>query len=177
MNDNTPDSPNPTQGMGKTMMILAWAAILGLLVLFFAEQEESAYNPNRSPTSEQGNGHNTVVLQRNRYSHYVTRGTINTEKVTFLLDTGATDVVVPEILAQRLGLIKGQRQKVNTANGTITVYKTRINTLTIGSISLQSVNASINPYMEGEEILLGMSALKNIEFTQRGDQLTLKQYQ
>jgi len=38
------------------------------------------------------------------------------------------------------------------------------------------VRASINPAMQASQILLGMSALKQIEFIQRGDSLTLTQY-
>jgi aspartyl protease family protein len=41
---------------------------------------------------------------------------------------------------------------------------------------LQQVRASINPNMQGNEVLLGMSFLKHLEFTQRGDSLTLRQY-
>jgi aspartyl protease family protein len=32
------------------------------------------------------------------------------------------------------------------------------------------------PGLQTEEVLLGMSFLKHIEFTQRGDSLTLRQY-
>jgi aspartyl protease family protein len=58
----------------------------------------------------------------------------------------------------------------------VTVFDTQLDQLSIGDITLKNVNASINPSMDMGEILLGMSALKEIEFTQRGDQLTLKQY-
>lgn len=172
----TDNNSNPNKQLGKTMMILAWLVVLGLLVMFFSHQEEQAYNPNHNPDAQQSSQANIVTLQRNQQYHYVSKGTINTQTVTFLLDTGATHVVVPEALAQQLNLLKGPSQRVNTANGTIDVYSTKIDELTIGNITLRQVIASINPYMNGEEILLGMSALKSIEFTQRGDQLTLKQY-
>jgi aspartyl protease family protein len=45
----------------------------------------------------------------------------------------------------------------------------------IGDIKLTNVSAHINPSMDFDEILLGMSALKQIEFTQRGDTLILRQ--
>ncbi|MFT7387882.1 MAG: aspartyl protease family protein [Candidatus Endobugula sp.] len=175
-NNGNNDQPHPTQSMGKTMVILAWCAVLGLLVLFFGHWESTAYNPNQTPSSQQSSTENTVVLQRNRYHHYVTQGAINQIEVTFLLDTGATDVVIPEHIADDLGLQKGRQQQALTANGVITVYGTRLTQLAIGDITLTNVNASINPAMKNDEILLGMSALKSIEFTQRGDQLTLKQY-
>jgi len=175
-NNGNNDQPHPTHSMGKIMIILAWCAVLGLLVLFFGHWESTAYNPNQTPSSQQSSTENTVVLQRNRYHHYVTQGAINQTEVTFLLDTGATDVVIPEHIADDLGLQKGRQQQALTASGVITVYGTRLTQLAIGDITLNNVNASINPAMKNDEILLGMSALKSIEFTQRGDQLTLKQY-
>jgi aspartyl protease family protein len=171
------DQPDhSTRQAGKIMMILAWLALFGVLIAFFAHWEENTYNPNRTPESRQNATENSVVLQRNRYHHYVTKGEINQKPVVFLLDTGASDVVVPATLEQTLQLNKGKTAYAKTANGTITVYKTHIDQLTIGSITLYDIEASINPSMDGESILLGMSALKNIEFTQRGEQLTLKQY-
>jgi aspartyl protease family protein len=170
------ENQDATKTMGKTMMILAWIIALGLLVAFFTRWESNAYNPNQTPSSQQSSTENTVVLQRNRYHHYVTQGAINATEVTFLLDTGATDVVIPEHIANDLGLQKGNQQQALTANGVITVYDTRLEHLSIGDIILHKVNASINPAMKNDEILLGMSALKSIEFTQRGNQLTLTQY-
>ena len=168
---------NPTQHIGKTMMMLAWVVLLGLLAFGFSRWENNAFNPNLSPESAQNSTANTVILQRNRYHHYVTQGTINDKSVVFLLDTGATDVVIPEAIANNIGLSKGAQQFARTANGTITVYKATLQQLTIGSITLYNIEASINPAMKKDEgILLGMSALKDIEFTQRGEQLTLRQY-
>jgi aspartyl protease family protein len=167
---------NATQKVGKIMMALAWAVALGLLVMFFTHWENNAYNPNTRPISEQSATANTVILQRNRYHHYLTDGTINNTTVTFLLDTGASDVVIPEVIATELGLKRGARQQASTANGIIDVFQTTLNSLSIGTIRLEQVRASINPSMDGKAILLGMSALKQIEFTQRGNQLTLRQY-
>jgi len=65
---------------------------------------------------------------------------------------------------------------VNTAAGVVPVFSTTINRLTLGQIELSGVSASITPSMRGETILLGMSALKQIEFTQRGNTLTLRQF-
>jgi aspartyl protease family protein len=95
--------------------------------------------------------------------------------VTLLLDTGATYVSVPENLADRLGLRKMARGQASTANSIVDTYLTRIERLSIGGIEVYDVAASINPGMNHDaSILLGMSVLKNIEFTQRGDQLTLR---
>ena len=46
----------------------------------------------------------------------------------------------------------------------------------MGDIELRDVQAGIAPGMGIEEVLLGMSFLKHIEFTQRGNTLILRQY-
>jgi len=65
---------------------------------------------------------------------------------------------------------------VQTANGMVTVYKTEIEQLSIGNIFLYNVAAHINPAMKSDAILLGMSALKKVEFSQKGKLLTLREY-
>ena len=160
---------------GKFMIIGAWILILGLLTLFFTQWQAREYNPNRDLRAQVENGNREVILQRNRYGHYVASGSINGHDVTFLLDTGATHISVPGDLARDLGLEPGPSYRVGTANGTITVRGTTVDTLSLGPIQLHDVRANINPYMEGDEVLLGMSALRNLEFSQRGDRLTLRQ--
>ncbi len=61
-----------------------------------------------------------------------------------------------------------------TANGMVTAWLTRLDSVSIGPIVVRDVTASINPGMGDMEILLGMSVLKRIEFTQRGDTLILR---
>jgi len=65
---------------------------------------------------------------------------------------------------------------VSTANGNAEVRATKIDKLMLGTIQLQNVQASITPGMTGDEILLGMSVLKQLDFTQSGKTLTLRQY-
>uniref|UniRef100_UPI00404847FD retroviral-like aspartic protease family protein n=1 Tax=Rheinheimera sp. TaxID=1869214 RepID=UPI00404847FD len=48
--------------------------------------------------------------------------------------------------------------------------------LQLGDIVLTNIPASIVPNLGGTEILLGMSALKQLEFHQQGNQLTLIQH-
>ena len=163
---------NPQKRMGSHMLIGAWILILAALVAIFGSWEKKQFNPNQNLTISSDS---TVVLERNRMHHYVASGIVNQTPVVFLLDTGATDVVVPAELAKEIGLKAGYRSTAITANGTVEVRQTVIDTLQLGSISLRDVRASINPGMDGNEILLGMSALKDLEFTQRGDTLTLRQ--
>ncbi|WJG10203.1 TIGR02281 family clan AA aspartic protease [Aliiglaciecola sp. LCG003] len=163
-----------TGKMGKWMLLAFWLVGLVLLTSLFSGILEKQYNPNQQPQSSADGGTIEVSLKRNKMGHYVAGGYINDEPVTFLLDTGATNVSVPAHLAKQLGLIGGAKYTASTANGNITVAQTRINKLDLGGIQLFDVNASINPGMQEDEILLGMSVLKQLEFTQRGDWLILR---
>ncbi len=165
------------KGLGKGMIYLAWIFMLGLLTLFFNHFQNKQYNPNQELTTRTNkNGTQEVILQRNRNGHYVANGTINGESVVFLLDTGATMVSIPEHVAKRLNLQSGTPIQVSTANGTITTYSTRLNSIALGPIELNGIRAAINPRSSDEQILLGMTFLKDLEFTQRGDTLILRQY-
>ena len=164
-----------TQKFGQGMMLVACIAGLALLTLFFGGVEDRQRNPNQNPITTANQENAIVKLKRNRMGHYVASGYINEQDVEFLLDTGATDVVIPASIANDLGLRRGAASKAYTANGSVTVYSTTIEQLTIGEIELYNVRASINPGMERSAILLGMSALKQIEFLQQGDFLTLRQ--
>jgi aspartyl protease family protein len=158
--------------------MVAAAFILGivLMTMFFGEVEQRQRNPNYAPESRISNNLVEVDLARNRMGHYVTAGEINRSPVEFLLDTGATDVVIPGAVAERLGLNRGRPGRAMTANGWVTVYETQLDQLAIGDIELYDIRASINPAMSPPGILLGMSALKHIEFVQSGDSLTLRQF-
>ena len=173
MHDQDPGN-QPENKMGKWMLIFAWIAGLGLLTLAFDDQLSKQFNPNQAPESFVSQNATEVRLKRNRQGHYVTTGLINNEPVIFLLDTGATDVSIPLELANRLNLSPGMRQRVRTANGTITVAQTHISELAIGEIKLFDIDANLNPGMRGNEILLGMSALKQLEFSQKGEWLILR---
>lgn len=166
-------SAQPKQ-IGKSFAFIFWGLLLALFYWFFEDKLVEQVNPNRQPESYNMGTDSVLVLKRNRYGHYVTTGFINGQKVTFMLDTGATNVAVPSAVADRIGLQGGAAMRVNTANGIATAYQTRISALRIGAIELYDVKASIVPGMKGQQILLGMSVLKQVEFSQKGDELTLK---
>ncbi|MGM7319655.1 MULTISPECIES: retropepsin-like aspartic protease family protein [Idiomarina] len=155
-------------------MFIAWGLAIAMLVWFFEDKLQQQFNPNSQVQSHVDNGQVTVVLEQNRMGHYVARGKVNGQSVTFLLDTGATLVAIPEGLAQKLGLRKGRQGMSQTANGRVITYRTEIDRLQLGDIQLSNVAASITPGMDGDVILLGMSALKEFELMQKGDTLTLR---
>ena len=167
----------PGKRIGQGMLIFSFVLGLGGLTFFFDDQIQQLANPNQNPRSmELNSGVREVVLQQNRQGHYVASGTVNNVSVLFLLDTGATDVAIPDSIALAAGLQRSNTSRASTANGVVTVYSTRVAELTLGNIVLEDVNASITTSMTGDTILLGMSALRQVEFSQRGDELTLRHY-
>ena len=167
-----------TRRIGKGMTIAAWIILLVLLTLFFSHKLDQQRNPNQAVFTRLNDaGIQEVVLKRNRFGHYVSNGEVNGQTVEFMLDTGASDVAIPAKLADELGLKRGQPVQYQTANGIVTAYRTTLDSVSIGPMIVRNVSASINPGMQDMEILLGMSVLKHVEFTQRGDTLILRPYE
>ena len=163
------------QKLGKGMIVFAWLLLLGLLTMLFSNYLDQEEFPNRTLESTVSNsGQQVVMLKMNRSGHYLAPGFINQLPVTFLLDTGATDVAIPEKLAEKINLRKGVPTLSQTANGVVRSYSTVLDRISIGGIELYDIKASIFPGMPGGEVLLGMSFLKHLEMTQKGKTLTLK---
>ena len=167
---------NFPQRLGTRFTIFASIILLGMMTYYFDIYLDKQHNPNQQVTAVTTDNSREVILNRNRAGHYVTTANINDHKITVMLDTGASDVSIPEHLAEKLDLQRGPAFEATTANGIITVYATVINKIQLGNIELVGVRASINPYMDENEVLLGMSVLKQLDFSQQGNQLTLKQY-
>lgn len=170
------DSRKSGRKLGQGMLFASFTLGLVALTLAFDAWLANEANPNRQPDfGETASGIRQVKLERNRQGHYIAGGSVNGVPATFLLDTGATDVAIPANLAEAAGLQSGQASRATTANGVVTVYTTSIDEIIIGNIVLQDVRASITPSMPGDTVLLGMSALRKVDFSQRGSILTLQQ--
>jgi aspartyl protease family protein len=163
-----------TKKIGIMFTLGGWILGFLLLALGFSKVLGHQANPNQSVASSDSNEFKQITLTRNNRGHYVFDGEINQNPVTFLVDTGATITSIPAHLKDQLKLNAGAAFLVSTANGTATAYRTRLNELRMGSIILNDVRASLNPGLS--DILLGMNVLKNMELTQRGNELVIRQY-
>ena len=153
------------------MVFLAWVFAVGLLFLFFSGVLDKLDNPNRYLIeSPQGS---TLLLEANRQGHYLLPGRINGIEVNLLLDTGATDVAVPESIAIKAGLPKLAQVHSSTANGLTTGWLTQVDELMLGSLRISHVRATILPNMAGNEALLGMNVLRHFELTQKDGRLSI----
>jgi len=162
---------NPHRGSGVAMLWVAWLLILGGGWWVAQRWMDTDVNPNQRVAI---NANGEVVLERNRQGHYVADGEINGKRVTFLVDTGATAVALSTDLARELGLKRGAAVQVITANGVAPAFQTRLDSVRMGSLVVHDVSANFSDGMTDDTVLLGMSFLKHLEFTQRGNQLILR---
>lgn len=166
--------PNPQSNLQAMWpVIVAFVGIVIVMSLAFEHVIEQRENPNASLVAGATLG-SQVVLTRNRYGSYVAPGQINGQPVTFLVDTGASSVAMPDGVARRLGLERGAQYRSQTAAGITDSYETFIDSVVIGGIKVENVRGSIVPAMGGDEILLGMTVLQHIDFSQQGDRLVLE---
>ena len=166
-----------TKKLGMMFTVSGWILGFLLLGLIFSKVLDHQTNPNQSVATSQSPQFQEIVLERNRYGHYVFDGEINGKPVTFLVDTGATEISIPANLQTYLQLKAGRSFSVSTANGVASVYSTRLDELKLGEILLTDIKAHLNPGLADDQILLGMNVLKNMELVQRGDSLIIRQYQ
>ena len=174
---------------GRSNHALGHAAIwLGLIVVLvggYAFAPELTFIKNRMAgvlipgrAIDQGGG-TIVINKRSDDLHFSIAGYVNNQSTNFVLDTGASAVVLTHETAQRLGLLVNESsytQTVSTANGLTKVAPIRIDELRIASIVLNDVKASVARQGELDDNLLGMSFLSRLKgFAVEADQLTLRQ--
>jgi aspartyl protease family protein len=164
-----------TKKLGMMFTLGGWIIGFLILALAFSKILDHQDNPNQSVATSQSGQSQQIELKRNRHGHYVFNGEINQKPVSFLVDTGATITSIPSGLQRYLGLKTGQAFQVSTANGVATAYMTRLDEVRLGEIRLTNVQASLNPGLPDDSILLGMNVLKHLELVQRDNTLIIRQ--
>ncbi|UWR27870.1 TIGR02281 family clan AA aspartic protease [Sulfitobacter sp. S223] len=107
-------------------------------------------------------GNGQIAVPRQADGHYYLSLAINGENIRFVVDTGATNMVLTRDDARRAGLEVETLNFIgtaNTANGTVRTAPVRLNTVRLGDITDTDVYASVNGgAMDGS--LLGMGYLE-----------------
>jgi aspartyl protease family protein len=116
-----------------------------------------------------------IVLTAGSGGHFLTEGAINGQAVRFMVDTGATSVAMGISEAERIGLNykTGQLGYGSTANGLVTVWRVKLNSVRIGDVEIRDVDASVLP-AGMPYILLGNSFLSRFQMKRDNDQMVLE---
>lgn len=115
-----------------------------------------------------------IVLTASSGGHFVAQGSVNGKSVRFLVDTGATNISMSEVEAQRLGIDfrKGQRGLAQTANGQVVAHRVSLGAVRVGDVTVYNVDATIVPAAM-DQVLLGNSFLSRFQMRRENDTLTL----
>jgi aspartyl protease family protein len=118
----------------------------------------------------------SMVLRAGEGGHFLVDASVDGVAVRFLVDTGATRVVLSPEDAERIGFQLRDRQfteRYRTAGGIVRAAPVTIRELRIGQLALREVEASVNEQRIGIS-LLGMSFLNRLDgYRVEGDRLIL----
>ena len=108
--------------------------------------------------------------------HYFVDGQINGNPTNFLVDTGATAVVMNKHLADRIGiayLVDGTPSPVETASGVVAAYRIVLNEVKVQSLGLNRVDGIVVDGDYPSTPLLGQSFLNRVDLHRAGPVLEL----
>lgn len=122
-------------------------------------------------------GSGEITLNRRSDGHFHVAAEVNGERVQFLIDTGASVVTLTRDDAERAGLRPDElkySQRFSTANGAAFGAPVRLDSVSIGNITVTEVRGAVMEQGLGRS-LLGMSFLERVSsFSVEGDTLTLR---
>lgn len=157
------------QSLGKlAQQAAAWGLIFigAIAVVGLWGDIRQTVAPSQNVVADSGQ----IEVPRAPDGHYYLTAEINGEPVRFVVDTGATQIVLTKEDARRAGLdLDGlvYLGRANTANGEVRTAPVRLDRVTIGPIEDSNVRAVVNDgVMEGS--LLGMEYLQRFSSVEIG---------
>ncbi len=160
------------KGLGRTVkMMLAWGMILlGLMAVYGLWGDITrGLRPSQQADAAQ------VTLPRAADGHYYAQIQIQGQEISFMVDTGASDVVLTRRDARKLGIDPASLLYLGqafTANGPVRTARVDLSDVRFGPFRDASLGASVNEgEMDGS--LLGMAYLNQFKITISGDQMVL----
>ncbi|HSH88682.1 MAG TPA: retropepsin-like aspartic protease [Ramlibacter sp.] len=152
---------------GHVYILLFWAAVMG--VVWFAM--ERFMEPKRAVVTAQGE----LVIPRHRDGHFYVEGTINGKPLRFMVDTGATGVVVTEAFARSAGLPSGEPTTFNTANGALAGRMVRGMAVTAGPLTVSPTSVGVGLVGVKSDVgLLGQSFLSKFQVSMTREEMVLR---
>lgn len=149
------------QNLSTTLQQLAiWAFIfLGVIAGYgLWDDIRQTVRPQQSVMNEAGR----VTVPRYQDGHYYLTLSVNSAQIEFLVDTGASEVVLSTADARRAGLEPEKLAylgRANTANGVVRTASVRVDEVALGEIRDRNLRVSVNQG-EMDKSLLGMTYLQ-----------------
>ena len=175
---------------GKALKdLITWAGVILVLVTLYTFRLElfegldrvahqllpAGTNINLSPYNKE---RATVRIRKKDNGHFVVNTITSRKPITMLVDTGASNVVLSARDARAIGITPESLNyviPVNTAAGKTMAARIVLNQITIGPITINSVEALVAREGELQESLLGMSFLNRLRsYEVSGDFLILR---
>lgn len=109
-----------------------------------------------------------VVLARNSGGMFVTEGAVNGKRMYFVVDTGASHVVISGAQARRMKIKyrKSNPVEITTASRVEKAYAVTLESVQIGGIVKINVPGIITKGKQPDVVLLGMSFLRGLDIRQ-----------
>lgn len=153
-----------------------WVLIFGILLLGYSFWNGNSHMARELDPSRGKVGGRTISFQADISGHFMVRAKVNGVSVKFLVDTGASDVVLSAKDAKRVGFNLDKlsfNRPYNTANGQVFGAPVTLREITLGPINVRDVAGSVGGgEMDGS--LLGMSFLNSLSgYEVQGNVLTL----
>ena len=162
--------------------VLIWVTAGGVLIIGFSIQNELKdlglrLRSTLVPGYPVQTGAHELTLSEGQDGQFHVYGEINGTRIAFLVDTGASDIVLDPSDAKRLGIdldnLKFDRP-FGSANGIGYGAKTVVGGLAVGPIVFSDVEVAINKAQMGSS-LLGMAFLKRLKsYSVSGGKLILR---
>ncbi|MDJ0721462.1 MAG: TIGR02281 family clan AA aspartic protease [Desulfobacterales bacterium] len=165
----------------KLKGLLAWAGIFLMAMLVYTYRHDLAAVKNRMlgaliPEFGTEAAERALQFHVGADGHFHIRARVNDVPIRFLVDTGASHIVLTPRDAKSLGLDRERLvfDKIYaTANGMVRGASIQVDDFRIGDLHLKDVNASVNE-APMHESLLGMTFFNRLErFTVEGGMLTI----
>ena len=152
-----------------------WLLIFMGLVAIVASWQD--IRQSGQTTSFQQSQDGAIIIPKEIDGHFHLTLTINARPIDFLVDTGASDIVLTRKDAARVGFDPNRLDywgMANTANGTVRLATIRLETVRLGEFIDKNIRASVNK-APMEKSLLGMRYLSKFSAIEiSNDQMILK---
>ncbi len=128
-----------------------------------------------APAASEGGTNSPVSLYADSNGHFYGNLSINGASLKYVVDTGATTVALNSGDAKyaKIDYEKGEKVTMSTANGEVDAFLVTINTLKIGTIILNNVQATVTEGGSPPVVLLGMSAQNRLDVKRENSIMTL----